>query len=196
MSPTSRGADVIELVPQPPPRRASTPPASSAAEADVPHGVPRVRPRRHVRRAAAHRVRPARRRATRCTSTTPAAGCTPPARSTPTPSCCARSVLGNPHSNNPTSLATTALVERTRRHGAASSSTPRPTSTCASSPPTPAPPCGSSASPTRSSRAARSPSRSTTTTRSTASASSPAARAPPSPTCPSSRPSSASTGRR
>ena len=51
----------------------------------------------------------------RCTSTTPAAGCTPPARSTPTPNCCARRVLGNPHSNNPTSLATTELVERARR---------------------------------------------------------------------------------
>ena len=60
-------------------------------------------------------VRPPRRRPARCTSTTPAAACTPTARSTPTPSCCAPRVLGNPHSNNPTSLATTELVERTRR---------------------------------------------------------------------------------
>ena len=63
-------------------------------------------------------------------------------------------VLGNPHSGNPTSLASTALVERARGR-CASSSTPRPTNTSASSPPTPARRCGSSARRTRSGRAAR-----------------------------------------
>ena len=162
-----------------PPTHACGPrrPASLAPRPAFAARFPELRPRRPLRRAPAHRVRPPRRRAATCTSTTPAAACTPRARSTPTPTCSA------PRARQPAlEQPDLAGVDRARASGPAaassSSSTRRPTSTSASSPPTPAPRCAWSASRTGSRRAAPSPSPSTTTTRSTASASSPAARAP------------------
>ena len=84
-----------------------------------------------------------------CTSTTPAADCTRSRRFASTSTLLGESVLGNPHSHNPTSLASTQLVEEARE-AVLASSTRTPTSTTSSSRPTRAARSSSWASPTRS----------------------------------------------
>ena len=126
-------------------------------------------------------------------STTPAAASTPTRSSRAHMELLRENVFGNPHSINPTSSATTSLVERARERRARRTSTPRPTSTSRSSRRTRPARCGSSASRTRSARATASCSRSTTTTRSTGSASSRAREARRRATCRASRPTCAST---
>ena len=92
------------------------------------------------------------------TSTTPAAGSTPTRSWASTCELLRESVFGNPHSINPTSAASTELLEQARR-ACSSSSAPPPRSTSRSSPRTRPARCAWSARPTRSAPATASCSR-------------------------------------
>ena len=80
----------------------------------VPRCASGLRPHGDPRRAAPHRVPRASTPAATSTSTTPAAACTRSRSSRSTCELLRDGVYGNPHSVNPTSSASTALVERAR----------------------------------------------------------------------------------